>query len=99
MAYYPCLPPDCDAGADLCAAGYACLGGNGGMRAYFNIVSYLYQVIKLNALLDDGGFNGGAVYGSISSDFYLIMYDDLARLGYFFIRAVFLGSKAEAIAA
>ncbi len=76
---------------DMRRPGYAGLGGKYVASADRNIVGYLYEIVELGPLADNGAPECGAVYGSVCSDLHVVADLDDARLRKFLKLAVVRG--------
>ena len=70
--------------ADSGAAGHPDTTGHGRVLAYVNIVSDLNQVIQLDAVFNDGVFNGATVNTGVRPDFHIVTNQYAAELLYLY---------------
>ena len=66
------------------AAGHPDTTGHGRVLAYVNIVSDLNQVIQLDAVFNDGVFNGATVNTGVRPDFHIVTNQYAAELLYLY---------------
>lgn len=80
------------------AAGDAGLGGDDNVCADAAVVADVDQVIEFDAILDDGGAEGGAVNGGVGADLDIVADDETADLREVGVAAI-LEDEAEAVGA
>ncbi len=86
----------CAVGPDGCTASYANTSGHGGMGANMDVVPYLYQVVQLDAILNDRVLQSAPVYAGIRADLHIVADTNRAKLLDLFPSPV-MGRKTETV--
>ena len=83
----------------LARSGYAHLGCAYGIFAYYDVVTYLDEVVEFHAAAYDRRAHSRAVYAGVCAYLHIVFYHDVAYLWYFGIRTVGIGGESETVGA